>query len=89
LMLLISRRRLKRFGFGGVGTALTLALLMVACMGGAIGCGSSVARDTTPAGTSNVTVTLHAAQLVPQTTNQSVQLPDSNVGSFTIALTVQ
>lgn len=89
MMLLISRRRLKRFGFGGVGTALALTLLMIACTGGAIGCGNAVARDTTPAGTSNVTVTLHAAQLVPQTTNQSVQLPDSNVGSFTINLTVQ
>lgn len=89
MMLLITRRRMKRFGFGGVGTALALTLLIIASIVGATGCGSAVAHDMTPAGTSNVTVTLHAAQQVSQTTNESVQLPDSNVGSFTIALTVQ
>jgi hypothetical protein len=89
LVLLLTRRRLKRFGMGGVGTALALALLMVASLGGAVGCGSATPHDLTPAGTSNVMVTVSAAQLVPSTTDQAVELPDSNVGSFTIALTVQ
>jgi hypothetical protein len=80
---------MKRFGFGGVGTALAVVLLMVASMGSAMGCGSGAARDTTPAGTTNVLVTVSAAQLVPGTTSEAVELPDSNVGSFTIALTVQ
>jgi sugar lactone lactonase YvrE len=89
LLLLVARRRMKRFGFGGVGTALAVVLLMVASMGSAMGCGSGAARDTTPAGTTNVLVTVSAAQLVPGTTSEAVELPDSNVGSFTIALTVQ
>jgi hypothetical protein len=88
-MLLMARRRLKRSGLGGPGTALALALLLVASIGGTIGCGSSSTFYTTPSGTSTVTVKVSAAQLVPGTTNESVELPDSNVGTFTIALTVQ
>lgn len=89
LILLMTRRKLKRHGFGGVGTALALAMLMVASAGGTMGCGGGTKFYTTPTGTNTVTVNVSAAQLVPGTTNASVELPDSNVGSFTIALTVQ
>jgi sugar lactone lactonase YvrE len=89
LILLTTRRKLKRHGFGGVGTTLALAMLMVASIGGTTGCGSGSTFYTTPSGTSTVTVQVSAAQLVPLTTNESVEPPDSNVGSFTIALTVQ
>jgi hypothetical protein len=89
LILLLTRRKLERHGFGRVGISLALAMLMVASIGGTIGCGSSSKFYTTPSGAANVTVTVSAAQLVPGTTNQSVELPDTNVGSFTVALTVQ
>jgi sugar lactone lactonase YvrE len=91
LALLLVRRRLTRLGLyrRGVGEGLALLLLLVASFGTMTGCSGSSLVARTPTGTSNVLVTVHAAQLVPGTTTAASQAPDSNVGSFTIALTVQ
>ncbi len=88
VMLLMFRSRLKKLGYGALGATVAGALLMVASMG-ALGCGSSTLRDLTPAGTTNVTVTVHAAQLVPKTTTEAVEAPDGTTETFTIALTVK
>jgi predicted component of type VI protein secretion system len=66
-----------------------LVLLLGSLAGAASGCSSSTTVYVTPAGSSTVTVTVHAAQLVPGTTTGQVQLQDANVPPVTINLVVQ
>ena len=83
------RRRMKQFGLTNLCMLVGTGLLMVASIGGLIGCGNGGTTFVTPAGTTNVTVTVHAAQLDPTKTDGSLQASDTNTGSFQIALTVK
>jgi sugar lactone lactonase YvrE len=85
--LLLARRRLARLGLQRLSILSGLLLLLGASLGTTIGCGSGSQADITPAGTTNVLVTVTAAQGIAGTTNQ--QARDANTGSFTIALTVK
>jgi sugar lactone lactonase YvrE len=89
LMLFITRRRIRRFGYNQLFTILGVALLLTSSIFGMVGCSTGGPGFVTPAGTTNVTVTVHASQLVPNTTNGSTYLPDVNAGTFQIALTVK
>ena len=88
LALIVARRRLRGLGLGGLNLAAS-AFLLIASIGAMSGCSNTTYTTVTPVGTSNVLVTMSAAQGVPGSTNGSVQLPDSNVGSFTISLNVK
>jgi trimeric autotransporter adhesin len=89
-ILLVLRRRMR----GGL-ESLTLGVGMLMLLGcsvmGVSGCGSSSSSSAfvTPKGTTNVLVTVHAAQFVANTTTNAVIGNDVNTGSFQIALTVQ
>lgn len=87
-VLLGARRRMKQFGLATFGMVVGAALLMIASIGGLAGCGNSGMTFSTPAGTTNVTVTVHAAQFVAGGTT-SLQPNDTNAGGFQIALTVK
>jgi hypothetical protein len=91
LGLLVARKRLRNRSLAGLGTMLSLVLMLVATIGGATGCSSGFAVDTakTPAGTTNVLVTVSAAQLIANSNPATYMLPDSSVGTFTVALTVK
>ena len=92
VFLLIARSRLRKAGHFRPGTMLMLGglvLLLGGFAGAASGCSSGTTVYATPAGSSTVTVTVHAAQLVPGTTTGQVQLQDANVPPFTINLVVQ
>ena len=92
LCLLGMRRRIRRLGYARAGQflmVLGIVAMSVSSILGVSGCSSSSGSSAyiTPAGTSNVTVTVHAAQLILNTTN--TQANDINVPSFQIALTVK
>ena len=91
LGLLLARRRLRRVGMAGFGAVAGLVLLLAASTGAMTGCttGFNVDSVKTPAGTTNVLVTVTAAQLVPNSNPVSYMLPDSNQVTFTVALTVK
>jgi hypothetical protein len=81
---------LKHAGIERLALAIGMLLVLGGSMLGMSGCGSSNATPfATPKGTTNVAVTVHAAQFVAGTTNNSVIGNDVNTGSFQIALTVQ
>jgi sugar lactone lactonase YvrE len=83
------RRRMKQFGLTNICMLVGTGLLMAASIGGLIGCGNGGTTFVTPAGTTNVTVTVHAAQLDPTSTTGALLASDTNAGSFQIALTVK
>lgn len=87
------RRRVRGFGYGRSGHLLTIlgiGTLTAVSICGVTGCSSGKSSFITPAGTSNVTVTVNAVQnLVGSTTGQVLATPDVNVPPFTIALTVK
>jgi sugar lactone lactonase YvrE len=89
LCLLSFRRRLNRSGYLRCGQLFMLfgaVLLSLSAVLGVSGCSStSVSSFMTPAGTSNVTVTVHAAQGTTTSTGPN----DVNTPTFQIALTVQ
>jgi len=75
----------------GFGAMAGLALLLVASAGAVSGCTSGFNVDSvkTPAGTTNVLVTVSAAQLIANSNPVAYMKPDSNQVTFTVALTVQ
>jgi len=91
LGLLMVRRRLRRRGLAGLGALAGMVLLLVGSTGAVTGCTSGFNVDSvkTPTGTTNVLVTVSAAQIVPNSNPTSYMLPDSNQVTFTIALTVK
>ncbi|MEO6816747.1 MAG: Ig-like domain-containing protein [Edaphobacter sp.] len=91
LLLVFARRRLTGLGLRRSCTLVGLVLLLVGSIAGLNGCSSSAGTSpyVTPSGTSNVTVTMHAAQLDPTSTNGGVLAPDVNVGSFQVTLVVK
>lgn len=90
-ILLLLRRRLKRGGLERLALGVGMLMLLGYSVMGVSGCGSSSSSPAfaTPKGTTNVLVTLHAAQFVVGTSSQAVIGNDVNAGSFQIALTVQ
>jgi sugar lactone lactonase YvrE len=89
MILLFSRRRLKRLGHQQLFTFAAIGLLLTSSILGMAGCSTGGPSSVTPAATTTVTVTVHASQLLPNTTNGSTYLPDVNVGTFQLALTVK
>ena len=91
LGLLLARRRLRRVALAGFSALAGLVLLLIASTGAVTGCTSGFNVDTvkTPAGTTNVLVTVSGAQLIPNSNPVAYMLPDSNQVTFTVALTVQ
>ena len=92
LCVLGMRRRIARLGYLRSGQLLTLlgaVLLSVSSIIGIGGCGSSNnSTFITPAGTANVTVTVHAAQFAANSTTTTAP-NDVNTPTFQIALTVK
>lgn len=90
LVLLVLRRRARKFGLDKLFTVAGAVLIMALSIFGMMGCSSDVTNSAfvTPQGTTNVTVTVHAAQFVAGSTVTN-QLDDTNAGSFQVALTVK
>jgi len=92
LCVLGMRRRIARLGYLRSGQMLTLLgaiLLSLSSIIGISGCGSSNnSVFVTPAGTTNVTVTVHAAQFAANSTTTTAP-NDVNTPTFQIALTVK
>ncbi len=93
LLLLVMRRRMGRFGSVRLLSAVIASVLLGGPLLGLSGCGSGTSSSpsayATPKGTSTVTVTVSGAQLVPGTTVNATELPDSTTSTFKITLTVQ
>lgn len=87
LGLLLTRRRLGRFGLSAAAATLGLVLLTIASFGTLTGCGSGGTTPfLTPKGTSNVTVKVTAAQATSTTTTGA---NDVNLPTLSINLVVQ
>lgn len=93
LTLLTLRRRIRARGYlrsGHLSAIVGVGILMVVSVVGVTGCSSGKSSFVTPAGTSNVTVTVNAVQNVANsTTGQVLPTPDVSVPPFTVALTVK
>jgi sugar lactone lactonase YvrE len=92
LLLLLFRRRLRTAGYLRSYQMLSLAGLLL--LSGALAfsvtaCSSATNLYPTPTGTSQVKVTVSAAQNVPGTTTGAVLVQDGNVPPITVTLVVQ
>jgi sugar lactone lactonase YvrE len=93
LLMLLFRQKLRKQGRMRYAQLLSLAgvlLLLGGSMAGLTACSSTATNHyVTPAGTSQVKVTVAAAQNVPATTTGQVEPQDINVPPVTITLVVQ
>ena len=90
-LLLVVRRRLGGTGLRRLCSLAGVALLMTASLAGLNGCSTTTGTTAyvTPTGTSNVTVTVHAAQLNASSSSGAVLANDVTVATLQVALTVK